>query len=160
MSGPGSPVGHRDHEDRGLLGGIVFGFTLAWARLTDPRVIRDMLLLKEPHVFLIMGSAVAIAAIGVRILKTSRARCLVTDEPVGWSVERPQTRHVTGSLLFALGWTVAGTCPGPMAAMIGEGRLVGVPVLAGLLAGVMLQRVLAARKPGEPHMAAAAAAGL
>jgi hypothetical protein len=33
----------------GLLGGVVFGFTLAWARLTDPRVIRDMLLLNEPH---------------------------------------------------------------------------------------------------------------
>ena len=35
----------------GLLGGVVFGFMLAWARLTDPRVIRDMLLLKDPQVF-------------------------------------------------------------------------------------------------------------
>src|SRR5437588_150710 len=66
----------------GLFAGVVFGFTLAWARLTDPRIIRDMLLLKEAHVFLIMGSAVAIAAIGVRALKASGARCLVTGEPV------------------------------------------------------------------------------
>ena len=59
----------------GLLGGVVFGFTLAWAHLTDPHVIRDMLLLKEPHVFLIMGSAVAIAAVGVRVMKaTGHAR--------------------------------------------------------------------------------------
>ena len=94
----------------GLVGGVVFGFTLAWAHLTDPHVIRDMLLLKEPHVFLIMGSAVAIAAIGVRVLKASRARCLATGEPVGWSVERPRTRHVAGSILFALGWTAAGHC--------------------------------------------------
>ena len=144
----------------GLLGGVVFGFTLAWARLTDPRVIRDMLLLKEPHVFFIMGSAVAIAAIGVRVLKARRARCIVTGEPVGWSVERPRTRHVTGSILFALGWTVAGTCPGPVAAMIGEGRLVGVPVVVGLLVGVTLQRMLAARKNVEAHMPAPAAAGL
>ena len=144
----------------GLLGGVVFGFTLAWARLTDPRVIRDMLLLNEPHVFLIMGSAVAIAAVGVRVLKVSGARCLVTGEAVGWSLERPATRHVTGSMLFALGWTVAGTCPGPVAAMIGEGRLVGVPVAVGLLAGVTLQRMLAPRKDVEAHMRAAAAAGL
>jgi hypothetical protein len=61
----------------GLVGGVVFGFTLAWARLTDPHVIRDMLLLEEAHVFLIMGSAVAIAAVGVRLLKASGARCLV-----------------------------------------------------------------------------------
>ena len=144
----------------GLLGGVVFGFTLAWARLTDPRVIRDMLLLREAHVFLIMGSAVAIAAIGVRVLKASGARCLVTGEPVGWNLERPGTRHVAGSMLFALGWTVAGTCPGPVAAMIGEGRLVGVPVVVGLLVGVTLQRTLAVRKNVEAQMPAPAAAGL
>jgi uncharacterized membrane protein YedE/YeeE len=144
----------------GLLGGVVFGFTLAWARLTDPRVIRDMLLLNEPHVFLIMGSAVAIAAVGVRVLKASGARCLVTGEPVGWSLERPRTRHVAGSMLFALGWTVAGTCPGPVAAMIGEGRLVGVPVVVGLLVGVMLQRMLSPRTDVDAHMAAVVAAGL
>jgi uncharacterized membrane protein YedE/YeeE len=144
----------------GLLGGVVFGFTLAWARLTDPRVIRDMLLLKEPHVFLIMASAVAIAAVGVRVLKTVGARCIVTGEPVDWSVEQPRTRHVAGSILFGLGWTVAGTCPGPVAAMIGEGRLVGVPVVVGLLAGVTLQRMLAARKNVEAHIPAPAAAGL
>jgi uncharacterized protein len=138
----------------GLLGGVVFGFTLAWARLTDPCVIRDMLLLKEPHVFLIMGSAVAIAAVGVRLLKVSGARCLVTGEPVGWSLERPGTQHVAGSMLFALGWTVAGTCPGPVAAMIGEGRLVGVSVAMGLLVGVTLQRVLVTRNTSEAPAAA------
>ena len=144
----------------GLLGGMVFGFTLAWARLTDPRVIRDMLLLNEPHVFLIMGSAVAIAAVGVRVLKATRARCLVTGEAVAWSVEPPRTRHVAGSMLFALGWTVAGTCPGPVAAMIGEGRLVGVPVVVGLLAGVTLQRVYAGRKNADTHTPVPATAGL
>jgi uncharacterized membrane protein YedE/YeeE len=138
----------------GLLGGVAFGFTLAWARLTDPRVIRDMLLLDEPHVFLIMGSAVAIAAIGVRVLKARGARCLVTGEPVGWSLEPPATRHVTGSMLFARGWTVAGTCPGPVAAMIGEGQLVGLPVVMGLLLGVTLQRVLATRNTSEALAAA------
>jgi len=144
----------------GLLGGVVFGFTLAWARLTDPHVIRDMLLLNEPHAFLTMGSAVAIAAIGVRVLKLSNARCIVTGEPVDWSVERPRTRHVTGSILFALGWTVAGTCPGPVAAMIGEGRLAGVAVVLGLLAGVTLQRMFGGRKAIGAHMSAAATAGL
>ena len=144
----------------GLAGGVVFGFTLAWARLTDPHVIRDMLLLKEPHVFLIMGSAVAIAAIGVRVLKLSNARCIVTGEPVDWTVEQPRTRHVAGSILFGIGWTVAGTCPGPVAAMIGEGRLAGVPVAVGLLAGVAVQRMLVPRKNVHAQTPAPAAAGL
>ena len=144
----------------GLSGGVVFGFTLAWAHLTDPHVIRDMLLLKEPHVFLIMGSAVAIAAIGVRVLKLSNARCIVTGEPVDWTVEQPRTRHVAGSILFGIGWTVAGTCPGPVAAMIGEGRLAGVPVAVGLLAGVAVQQMLVPRKNVHAQTPAPAAAGL
>ena len=143
----------------GLAGGVVFGFTLAWAHLTDPHVIRDMLLLKEPHVFLIMGSAVAIAAIGVRVLKLSNARCIITGEPVDWTVEQPRTRHVAGSILFGIGWTVAGTCPGPVAAMIGEGRLAGVPVAVGLLAGVAVQRMLVPRKNVHAQTPATAAAG-
>jgi len=43
---------------------------------------------------------------------------------------------------------------------VGEGRLVGVPVVVGLLAGVALQRMLAAKKNVDAHMPAAATAGL
>jgi len=144
----------------GLLGGVVFGFTLAWARVTDPHVIRDMLLLKEMHVFLIMGSAIAIAALGVRVVKASRTRTFVTHEPVGWTVERAQVRHVTGSILFAVGWTVAGTCPGPVAAMIGQGHVVGLPVAAGIFGGAMLQRVFRRATQVESPPPAPAVAGL
>ena len=144
----------------GLAGGVVFGFTLAWARVTDPHVIRDMLLLKEMHVFLIMGSAVAIAALGVRVVKASRTRTIVTREPVGWTVERAQVRHITGSILFAIGWTVAGTCPGPVAAMIGQGHVVGLPVAAGIFGGAMLQRVFRRATQVESPPPAPAVAGL
>jgi len=143
----------------GLAAGIVFGFTLAWARLTDPHVIRNMLLLKEAHVFLIMGLAVVIAAIGVRLLKASGARTILSGEPIAWSVERPQPRHIVGSLLFGIGWATAGTCPGPVAAMIGQGRLVGLTVAFGIAAGVVLQRVLV-RRSVEPSTPARAVAGL
>lgn len=143
----------------GVAAGIVFGFTLAWARLTDPHIIRNMLLLKEAHVFLIMGSAVVIAAIGVRLLKASGARTIFTDEPIAWSVERPQTRHIVGSVLFGFGWATAGTCPGPVAAMIGQGRLAGLAVAVGLVAGVALQRLFVGRSV-EQSTPARAAAGL
>jgi hypothetical protein len=144
----------------GLLGGVVFGWVLAWSRLTDPRVIRDMLLLKDAHVFLIMGAAVAVAAIGVRVLKVLAARSLVTGERIAWNVERPRKAHIGGSVLFALGWTVAGTCPGPVAAMVGEGQLAGLPVMAGLLAGVTLQGLLVRRTDATTHTPMPAAAGL
>src|SRR4030095_7816143 len=91
--------------------GIAAGFGIAWARLSDPGVIRDMLLLRDAHVFLVMGSAMCVAAVGVHLLRGLKARALFTREPIEWRLERPQPRHVGGSLLFAIGWSVAGTCP-------------------------------------------------
>ena len=46
-----------------LVVGIAAGFVVAWAQLSDPAAIRDMLMLRDPHVFLVMGSAVMVAAI-------------------------------------------------------------------------------------------------
>jgi hypothetical protein len=52
----------------GRLLGVCAGFVFAWSRLSDPAVIREMLLLRDAHVFLRMGSAVVVA-IGVHGLK-------------------------------------------------------------------------------------------
>ncbi len=145
----------------GLLFGTAIGFVLAWAQLTDPDVIRRMLLLREPDVFFLMGSAVAVAAVGARLLKATRTRALVTGERVGWSVERPRAHHVLGSVLFGAGWSVAGTCPGPVAAMIGQGRLGGLFVATGLVVGVVLRGSLERRRAGPaPRYETPATAGL
>ena len=130
----------------GLIIGAAAGFVVSWARLYDPAVIRDMLLMRDAHVFLVMGSAVAVASVGVRMLRAVSLRAFLTGEPIGWSVERPRARHVRGAALFAVGWSVAGTCPGPVAAMVGEGRLGGLAVVAGLIAGIILQRAWAQRQ--------------
>ena len=51
-----------------LVVGVLFGFTLGWAQLHDPAVIYAMLRLREPDVFLLMGIAIATAALGARAL--------------------------------------------------------------------------------------------
>lgn len=120
--------------------GVAFGFIVAWAQITDPTVIRRMLLLQEFDVFLLMGSAIAVAAVGSRVLRLTGARALVSREQVQWTTVRPGVKHVAGSALFGVGWSVVGTCPGPAAAMIGEGRLSGLFVVVGILLGVLIHR--------------------
>ena len=128
-----------------VLGGIGFGFVLGWARLTDPDVIYNMLRLREPDVFLLMGSAIATGAVGVRLLRRAGARTLIGGEPVSWKT-LPVTRdHVVGSMLFGLGWSVACTCPGPIAAMIGRGQWAGLFTAFGLFAGIALRDAHQAR---------------
>ena len=143
----------------GLLFGTAFGFVMAWARLSDPAVIGRMLRLQEFDVFLLMGSAVAVAAIGVRLLRAVGARALVTQEPIAWNVERPQRHHILGSLVFGVGWSVAGTCPGPVAVMIGQGRFEGLVIVAGLLVGVSAQGALSRRRRRHAVGIVAAPAG-
>lgn len=145
----------------GLVAGAGFGFVLSWAQLTDPAVIRSMLLLREAHVFLVMGTAMAVASVGCRLLKTAGVRAWVSGDPIRWSGTRAEPRHLVGSVLFGAGWSVAGTCPGPVAAMIGQGKLSGLAVGMGILIGVSLQQRLVgkhlqAQRPAET----AGAAGL
>jgi uncharacterized membrane protein YedE/YeeE len=132
-----------------LLCGVVFGFALAWSRVTDPAVIRDMLLLREADVFLLMGSAIAVAAIGARLLRGAGARSLVTREAVGWTTLQVHPRHIAGSAIFGTGWGIAATCPGPVTAMIGQGRLGGLLVAAGIAAGILLHRFTVGRRATE-----------
>jgi len=118
--------------------GVVFGFVLCWSAMVDPDVIRGALLLEQSYLFLFFGSAVAVAAVGVELLRRLRARALLTGAPVGWLRERPQRRHVVGSVLFGVGWGVANACPGPVAAQVGQGMSWSLPIIAGIVIGVRL----------------------
>jgi len=138
--------------------GIVFGAVLAWARLTDPDVIRRMLLLREVDVFLLMGSAMAVAFVGVRLLRLGKATSLIGREPITWSHTRPTRDHVRGSVAFGLGWSIACTCPGPLAAQLGLGNLAALATIVGLFCGVALAGMRPARMTSSP--AAAPAVGL
>jgi hypothetical protein len=41
--------------------GLAFGFLLSWAQPTDPDRIRAMLLLEDPYLYRMLGSAVVVA---------------------------------------------------------------------------------------------------
>jgi len=122
----------------GALIGVAFGFVLCWSGMADPDVIRGALLFEQSYLFLFFGSAVAVAAIGVELLRRRQAHALLTGAPIDWPRERPQRRHILGSAIFGVGWGVANACPGPVAAQIGQGMLWALPILAGILIGVRL----------------------
>jgi uncharacterized membrane protein YedE/YeeE len=130
--------------------GAVFGFFLAWGRLSDPDVIRRMLLLQEAYLYLVLASAVAVGFVGVHLLRRRGARALLTGAPIGWSRSRPTRRHVGGAALFGLGWAIACTCPGPVLAQVASGTAWSFCTLAGMLAGVKLQTVRA-QTEGRPE---------
>ena len=121
--------------------GTISGFLVAWARLTDPNTFHAMLALRSPRIYLLMGATVAVAFVGVRLLRGRRA--LLTGETIGWTATGPTRNHVVGSVLFGIGWGISEACPGPIAAQLGGGRALALAVAAGVVVGVALQPRLA-----------------
>jgi uncharacterized membrane protein YedE/YeeE len=136
----------------GGLIGVVFGLTLCWSGMSSPAVIREGLLFEGSYLFLMFGSAVATAAIGLQLLRWKRG--------ASWTTERPERRHVVGSLLFGLGWGVADACPGPIATQVGQGITWGLFTMVGVVAGVylFLRRGATETEPAADAVPAAAAA--
>ena len=130
--------------------GAAFGFLLSWGQMTNPDVIRDMLLLADAYLFLMMGSAVVVGFVGVRVVRHVLRRAVVAGEPIAWSAVPVERRHVTGSVLFGLGWALSAACPGPITAQLGQGQPWALLTGAGMLAGVLLFR---RRTPVEPASA-------
>lgn len=128
-----------------LLFGAGFGGVLAWAQLTDPERIRQMLVLEDAHYYLMMAVAVAVGTAGTQLLRRRHARTLVTGELVSIGAAPLERRHVTGSVLFGLGWAVTNACPGPIAAQLGQGLWWSLLTLTGFMFGAALQPLLAAR---------------
>jgi uncharacterized membrane protein YedE/YeeE len=129
----------------GAIIGIVFGVVLSWSGMTSPEVIRQGLLFESSYLFLFFGAAVSTSFVGLWILRRRAPRALLTGERVGWEPVKPERRHVAGSLLFGIGWGIAGACPGPIATQLGQGIAWGVPTTVGLVLGILLFRRLQAR---------------
>ena len=142
----------------GLVFGVAFGLVLGWSRVTDYDVIHDMLLLRHPDVFLLMASAMITAAAGVRVLRAFNARTVLDRTPVAWTTQSPRRRHLIGSVLFGVGWSIACTCPGPVAAQLGRGQFASLFTIAGLLGGILIHDVIVGARR-EPRVGRVSAAG-
>ena len=130
--------------------GIAFGFAISWVHATDPDTIRQMLLLNDLYLFGVLGVSTVTAFVGMRVLRRLRFRAVVTREPVHWTPTRPTRQHVLGSAVFGIGWGIANTCPGPVAAQLGQGALWSLLTIAGIVIGIRFrERQTAAARARE-----------
>src|SRR3546814_12624570 len=58
-------------------------------------------------------------------------------------------RLITGSILFGVGWGLAGLCPGPAVASLALSPLSVLPFVVAMLAGMGIQRFIAAKPRSE-----------
>ena len=138
--------------------GAVFGVALSWTGMSSPEVIRQALLLENSYLFLMFGSAVVTAFVGLRLLRAFRARAVLTGEQVSWTNSRPERPNVAGGLMFGTGWALSGACPGPVATQLGQGVAWSLFTIAGIVTGIVLYKRRQARAARPARAASAATA--
>jgi uncharacterized membrane protein YedE/YeeE len=122
----------------GALIGAVFGVLISWSGMASPVVIRQALLFERSYLFLMFASAVATAWIGLALLRRRERRAVFGGERLTYAREPVRRRHVTGALLFGIGWGVADACPAPIAAQLGQGAGWAVFTAAGAALGILV----------------------
>jgi uncharacterized membrane protein YedE/YeeE len=115
-----------------VLGGI-FGFLLSRSGAADYNYVQQMFLLESVQLYGIIGTAVVLTAAGLWVIK--RNGRTATGQPLVIERKPLHGGNVAGGLLFGIGWSMAGMCPGPILVNIGDGNIYGVAALAGALAG-------------------------
>ena len=113
--------------------GTVFGFILSRSGAADYNYIQAMFLFESVQLYGIIGTAVVLTAAGLSLIK--RGGKTAGGGPIRLEPRPLHRGNVIGGLLFGIGWSMAGMCPGPILVNIGEGKLYAFAALAGALVG-------------------------
>jgi len=126
-----------------LSSGTLFGAGLALSNMTNPAKVQAFLDVAgawDPSLAFVMGAAVAVSAVAVRLHGARAAAASGVDARL-LSID---ARLLSGAALFGLGWGLTGLCPGPTIAALVSGSSEIALFAAAMLAGMALHHFLAA----------------
>jgi uncharacterized protein len=129
--------------------GTLFGIVLTKSEVVSWFRIQEMFRFQSFHMYGIIGSAVAVAALSLLILRRTGARSFG-----GEAISIPAKelgrgyRYWIGGALFGVGWALTGACPGPLFALVGSGATVFAAAVGSALAGTWLYGYM---RPWLPH---------
>jgi hypothetical protein len=111
-----------------FIGGLLFGFGLAFGGMSKQEIVLSFLQLKDYGLLLLLGGSALVTAITINIVPK------VMKKPVlgGEFKKRKRTlskRTIIGAAIFGVGWGISGQCPGSAMASLGVGN---IPVLIGI----------------------------
>jgi len=141
-----------------LIAGILFGAGLVIGGMTDPGKVIGFLDLAgrwDPSLAFVMGAALCVTLPVFQFVVRGRARPVLGPRyylPTRTDLD-PQL--LIGSVLFGIGWGIAGLCPGPAIANLASGAPEVLAFVAAMIAGMWLRdRVAADKGPASESVAA------
>ena len=121
-----------------LLAGLVFGLGLIVSGMADPAKVLGFLDLAgawDPSLALVMAGAIAVGGLAFAVAKRRTVSFLgaAMKLPTSRDIDR---RLLIGSVLFGIGWGVAGFCPGPGLVALGMGEVKALVFVVEMLLGM------------------------
>lgn len=127
-----------------FIAGLVFGLGLLLSGMTNPAKVLGFLDLAgawDPSLAFVMAGAILIGTLGFG-LAAKRRRTLLGDAMQLPTARRIDRRLVLGSVVFGVGWGLAGYCPGPALTSLLQGGIKPLVFVLAMIAGMMLYDLL------------------
>ncbi len=139
-----------------LLAGLVFGIGLILSGMANPDKVLGFLDLAgswDPSLALVMAGAIAVGVIAFAFA-AKRSRSLLGLDmklPTASNIDR---RLLWGSLVFGIGWGIAGFCPGPSLVALAMGQGKALVFVAAMLLGMVVFELVERRSQAGQSAAA------
>jgi uncharacterized membrane protein YedE/YeeE len=137
-----------------FLSGGLFGAGLLISGMVDTTKVQgwlDVFGAWDPTLAFVLGGAIVPMAIAWRVAARRKVAVLGNSLPSPNSAGQPDTTIVIGSVLFGMGWGLAGLCPGPAMASLTFGGWGGLLFLVAMAAGMYIAPPI--RQKIETHSA-------
>jgi uncharacterized membrane protein YedE/YeeE len=100
--------------------GVFFGIVFVKAEIISWFRVQEMFRFMSFHMYGVIGSAVAVAMLGIQIIKRFNIKTL-DGQPIHLEGKPFNKGIIFGSIIFGIGWAITGACPGPLYAQFGAG---------------------------------------
>lgn len=132
--------------------GFIFAIGLGLAGMTQPQKVigfLDVFSNWDPSLIFVMAGALLTHSIFYRLIRKRNSPMFSTE----WLV--PAQKDITpklviGSVLFGVGWGLAGYCPAPAITSLASGSPKPFVFVVMMLLGMQIYRIAEKRLPGKP----------
>ncbi|MDT3437280.1 YeeE/YedE family protein [Haloarcula sp. 1CSR25-25] len=122
-----------------LVGGLVFGFGLAYSHMARPEVVLDFLQFEDFGLVFVMFGGAAVTGVTFILAPRLLGRAPLTGDRFERRLKPFDRNVLIGGAVFGVGWGLSGICPGAAYASLGVGNVTILWALAGMFVGAYLQ---------------------
>lgn len=122
-----------------LLGGVLFGFGLAYSQMARPEVVLDFLQFDDFGLLFVMFGAAVVSGLAFFLAPRLRESAPLTGDGYDRRLKPFDRNVLIGGSIFGVGWGLSGICPGAAYASLGIGNVTILWAIAGMFIGAYAQ---------------------